>query len=394
MSGSRGAAAGANLEEVLRGFFLRAGFFVVRGVPLRFSGDDLTDVDLWLYERPTGTSRRVQICDIKYKQRPKAVERILWTRGLADLLDVDGAYVATTDRRAGLHAIAKRVGLSLIDGNDLAKMQSSQSLANSIRLSDEELSAQISAVDKDLRGREFQSARDDVLSSLSEGFGTASLVRALGAFCALTERAVCLHPESAATGISVRLAYLAASLVCASLDFVSVERAFRGLEERRELILKAVRFGALGSDEGQRAIDLALGLVEQYGASGRSTARLIDAKMRQDLQAIPAEIIADQAAKLLRGDQLFAVARGFEHCAYERNLSGFDGLEPAVRSMLGALLDYAGVDREKFAAAWAPREPILTNEIMKTEKPSRDVEQATLFKEVEPPENPVSNVSE
>ena len=77
------SAKGAVLEEVLRAYFLRAGFFAIRGVTFRFADEDLTDVDLWLYERPTGTSRRVQICDIKYKQRPKAVERIFWTSGLA-----------------------------------------------------------------------------------------------------------------------------------------------------------------------------------------------------------------------------------------------------------------------------------------------------------------------
>ena len=67
---SRGVA----LEELLRSYFLRAGFFVMRGVPFRLNDENLTDIDLWLYERPTGTGRRIQICDIKYKQQPKAVE--------------------------------------------------------------------------------------------------------------------------------------------------------------------------------------------------------------------------------------------------------------------------------------------------------------------------------
>ena len=40
---------GVSLEEVLRSYFLRAGFFVVRGVPFRLKGEDLSDIDLWLY---------------------------------------------------------------------------------------------------------------------------------------------------------------------------------------------------------------------------------------------------------------------------------------------------------------------------------------------------------
>jgi hypothetical protein len=79
---------GYQLEELLRAYFLRAGFFVVRGVPFQHAGDDLTDIDLWLYERPTGSSRRRQIVDAKSKTKPKAVERLLWTKGLAQLLDV------------------------------------------------------------------------------------------------------------------------------------------------------------------------------------------------------------------------------------------------------------------------------------------------------------------
>ncbi len=33
---------GSVLEELLRAYFLRAGFFVIRGVPISFEGDDLT----------------------------------------------------------------------------------------------------------------------------------------------------------------------------------------------------------------------------------------------------------------------------------------------------------------------------------------------------------------
>ena len=116
------------LEEVLRAYFLRAGFFVVREVPFQFEEEALAEVDLWLYERPTGTARRVQICDIKYKQRPKAVERIFWTSGLADVLDVNGAYVATTDKRRNLRSIAEKVGIQLIDGTDIRRILESPNI--------------------------------------------------------------------------------------------------------------------------------------------------------------------------------------------------------------------------------------------------------------------------
>jgi hypothetical protein len=46
---SRSGDKGYRLEELLRAYFLRAGFFVVRAVPFQHAGDDLTDIDLWLY---------------------------------------------------------------------------------------------------------------------------------------------------------------------------------------------------------------------------------------------------------------------------------------------------------------------------------------------------------
>ncbi len=343
---------GAVLEEVLRAYFLRAGFFVIRAVPFRFAEEDLTDVDLWLYERPTGTSRRVQICDVKYKQRPKAVERIFWTSGLADALDVDGAYVATTDKRTSLRTVAEKVDVQLIDGADIQRIQASQTILYADRISDEDLILQLQAVDKEFRGKSLQEARIDILSALSEGFGAASAVRALEGFRRLSSAAVSYHPDSRAARASGRLAYLAAAIACESLDYVSVGAAFRSMEERHELMLSAVRLGALSGEEGQQALKLAMGLMEKYAPGGKAAANAMEAALKRDLQRIPAEIVADQAVRLLKSDQLFGVGRELEMASYRVSLPAFDSLEITTKSMLGALLDYAEVDRKRFATAW------------------------------------------
>jgi len=339
------------LEEVLRAYFLRAGFFVIRGVPFRFADEDLTDVDLWLYERPT-TSRRVQICDIKYKQRPKAVERIFWTSGLADALGVDGAYVATTDKRKSLHAVAEKLDIQLIDGTDIQRIQGSQSILYPNRIADEMLVQELQAVDKEFRSKNFQEARIDILSALSEGFGAPSAVRALEGFSRLASAAVGYHPDSKAARAAGRLAYLAAAIACESLDYVSVGAAFRTMDERRELVLNAVRLGALSGEEGQQTLKLALALVEKYAPGGKATAVAVEVGLRKDLERIPAEIVADQAVRLLKADQLFLTGRELETASYHITLPTFDELSLQTKSMLGALLDYAGVDRQRFAKAW------------------------------------------
>lgn len=340
------------LEELLRAYFLRAGFFVIRGVPFRFIDEDLTDVDLWLYERPTGTSRRVQICDIKYKQRPKAVERIFWTKGLAEALNVDGAYVATTDKRRSLRSVAKKLDIQLIDGSDIDRIQSSHQILFSHRIAGEDLLAELQAIDKDSKNKKLQEARTEILTSLADGFGAPSVVRALSAFKKLASAVSIYPPNSSAARAAGRLAYLSAAIACISLDFVSIEAAFRPIEERRELLLKAVRLGALSNESGQKALILALALVEKYAPAGRATAIAVETGLHNDLNLIPAEIIADQAVNLIKADQLFSVGRELEEASHSVDLPSFDDLSIPAKSMLGAFLDYTGGDREHFANAW------------------------------------------
>jgi len=345
---------GAGLEEVLRAYFLRSGFFVIRGVPFRLAEEDLTDVDLWLYERPTGTARRVQVCDIKYKQRPRAVERIFWTRGVAEALDADGAYVATTDRRIGLRPLAEKLNVQLIDGNDISRIQNSPNVVFRDRITDEILIQELTEADRDSRSKELRDSRLDILASLSDGFGPPSVVRSLGGFTRLATTSVTYHPDSKAAKAAGRLTFLAAAITCESLDYISVRAAFRSLDEKRDLMLDTVRLGALSGSQGRQTLNLAKGLVAKYAPGGNAAAAALEAGLKKDLENIPAEIIADQAVNLLKDNQLFHTGREFEAAAYHTHLPSFDELSLPTKSMLGALLDYSGVEREKFANAWKP----------------------------------------
>lgn len=372
MSTTEKHVKGAALEEVVRRYFLQSGFFVLRGVPFRFGDEDLTDVDLWLYERPTGTARRVQICDIKYKQRPKAVERIFWTKGLAQALDVDGAYVVTTDSRKALRSIARKLEIQLIDGSDIKRIEKGLGPERFERITDETLLHDLQEVDREFRNKNLQEARVDVLSGISEGFGAPSVVRALESFGKLASAAATFHPNSTAARAAGRLAYLAASLVCISLDFVSIEATTWSADDRRSIILNAVRLGALSSESGQQSLKLALALVEKYAPGGRGTATAIRSNLNIDLQRIPAEIVADLAVRLINDDQLFETGRQLETASYDSLLPPFDDLSLAGKSMLGALLDYAGVERERFALAWR-RSELLNDVHFEDEKIANDL---------------------
>ncbi|RWA75893.1 MAG: hypothetical protein E5V89_01120 [Mesorhizobium sp.] len=47
MMATASGAKGLKTEELVRAYFLRAGFFVMRGIKLRHDGVELTDIDMW-----------------------------------------------------------------------------------------------------------------------------------------------------------------------------------------------------------------------------------------------------------------------------------------------------------------------------------------------------------
>src|SRR5215217_5274201 len=128
MALSRPGGKGFDLEEALKVYFWQAGYFVVRGIPYRIDGEDVTDIDLWLYERPAASTRRRLIVDIKNRRSPRAAERIIWTKGLQAALAVDGAIVATTDRRPSTRKLSKALNVTLLDGDAVSKLTKSEIL--------------------------------------------------------------------------------------------------------------------------------------------------------------------------------------------------------------------------------------------------------------------------
>jgi hypothetical protein len=86
-------------EEALRCYFRDIGYFAVRGIPLTYKETDVTDVDIWLYVKPTSLTSERACVDVKRKRTPQVMERVLWTKGLKDVLGVDRAIVVTSDDR-------------------------------------------------------------------------------------------------------------------------------------------------------------------------------------------------------------------------------------------------------------------------------------------------------
>jgi hypothetical protein len=343
---------GYQLEELLRAYFLRAGFFVARSVPFQHAGDDLTDIDLWLYERPTGSSRRRQIVDAKSKTKPKAVERLLWTKGLAQVLDVDGAYVATTDARPMLRGISKKLGISVLDGADIKRISESEKVIYHDRMSEETFLSKVTSTDRSRRNKDFQSQYHDIKLSLIENFGTGTINRALDTFAFVSTAAVTAYPNTEATETALRLSYFAGAIVALSIDYIASEVSFRASEERRTALVNAIRFGNIDEVTGLERIRLAIALLQKYAPNGDATARALDLAVKKDLNNIPAEIIADHVVKSTKPEDLFQIAKRLEHFCFSRTINSFDALGVEEKAFIAVLLDYSGVDRARFASCW------------------------------------------
>lgn len=354
---------GYRQEELLRAYFLRAGMYVARGIPLNFDGDDISDVDLWLYERPTGSSRRRQIIDIKSKIRPKAIERLFWTKGLLELLKVDGAYIATTDCRSVIKDISSKLGLSVIDGLDLKRIAESEKVWFTDRLNEEDIDELIKAVDKSRKNKVLQSKFNDLKSTLIDNFGSGTVNRSLGHFLSFSQEFLTCHPNSNAAEIYLRLVYFSASIIAISLDFTLSKIPFKSNEEKRKAIHNVIRYGDEDNERGLEKARIAYALVEHYLPNGRAASLSMKNAMEEDYKKIPVEIISDYILSNLKNEGLFRLAKSLEYQAYKDSLLGFDSLEIEEKSFLGVLMDFTGIEREKFANGWisSPSDKIEEN---------------------------------
>lgn len=345
---------GADLEEILRAYFWHAGYFVARGVPFKVDGDDITDIDLWLYERPAAATRRRLIVDIKNKKSPKAAERIVWAKGLQAALSVDGAIVATTDSRPSTRKFSRALGVTLFDGEATSKLVNSNLLRRAEWLTSEEFNSAIKRVDERRRSADWRTQIGEARASLISGFGVNSVNMNLSVCAYFAQQATNAYPNSEEANISLRLLYSASAMAAISLDYVLADQAFRSADDRRRSIISAIRFGNSDGNHNSATVRAAIALAQTYADNGSAISKQIENGFFADANNIPAEIIGDHIAKISVTDALFNTARELEGASIHQVLRPFDGLSVDAKSLLGVFLDFNLVSREKVANAVTP----------------------------------------
>lgn len=346
--GKKQALQGAVAEELLRSYFLGLGYFVVRGAKVRFASEDVTDIDLWLYARPSPLSRERVNVDAKFKRREaRALERVLWANGLQRSLGLDRSIVATTDQRDLVKEYGKRLGVLVLDGAFWARLKGSAEVDQ--RLSEEDLILSLCA------GRDDRVARG-LVRRLEQGKSLLVTQLDFDACNHYLEEARDFISDALSTSSpgAGRLLYLYCSYFLVSLDYIYRSFAFEDSGRRRGILAEGFRHGTQGKARTESIVSLAERLIAATSPERRSLGPQLRLNIFSELDSLPVDILAEFFAHQRVAGDLLPMARLFERHAYSGDLTNPDGLEANLQAVVGVMLDYGGISRPQFfSLKWA-----------------------------------------
>jgi len=354
---------GTAVEEALRLYFASLGYFAVRSVPWKLDGSDVTDIDLWLYERPSTISRRRIIVDIKNKKSPQAAERLVWTKGLQTALGVESAFVATPDRRPATHRLARSLKINLIENVPFDRITREFDLQKLV-ISQGQFDEMVREADATRHTNEWREALATVKASLLSGLGFQSANRCLRVMAEIYDDVVVTPPGSTRAMVGARLIYLAAACAAISLDYAMAEYVFKTKEEREIILENGIRYGSPETSAALGRIRTASGLAEKYLPNGRHFAKMMESRFMVDAERVPAGIIAEFLGRQRLVDALFDPANALLSAALAQEVPSFDRLPVGARALVGVFIDFNGGARDKFARMWsveADEKPVVAN---------------------------------
>ena len=331
---------GPLLEEVVRAYFARQGFFALRGVDLKFEGVKVTDIDVWLYGRQSASIRTRTIVDVKDKRSPKAFERILWTRGMQLSLGCDRAVVATTYNSPKAKRFAREQGVALLHKDFLERLRGK--IDTSSRISEEQFVGLVNLN----KGHKFDGnwleTLADVKSTLVSLGSYQAFNKATAAFRFFSERSITRsqHREQA-----IRCAYVAAGIACVALDSALEHSLYEGARHRYKAISDGVRYGDLSDNRTQKSIRTVLDVISSGMENGQVIARQAEEVLDGLFSSIRAEIVAEYFSREHNASTLFSVAKELDDSAYAADFGSLKNLSTEAKSVLGVFCDYVEVKR-------------------------------------------------
>lgn len=330
---------GGKMEELLRNYFLELGFYVVRGLKYKYQGFDITDIDLFLYNRPTIVTRERINVDIKNKKTPAAIERIFWAAGLRDALRFDNCIVATTDKRPSVREFGLKNSVTVLDGSLLGKLQNK---VNESRLTEEEF---LNLLVDNINGKLVDDWRKRYEESKSQ-----LLVEMDFSGCNSKLKMLKHLFESALTNpirreVATRLIYVNTSHLLIILDYLIKDSAFLEHADKSKRLEDGLKYGNLGHDGITRTVNLAVKLTGQKGQ--------IEKMVKQVYDSIPVVVLTEFISKPEVSKSLFKMAKELELNGYSRKFVSPNSLSNELQSVLAVLLDFNEIERKKFFSVFS-----------------------------------------
>ncbi len=344
MKGGKPLKKGEHMEELLRSYFIKAGYYVVRGVPFDYKSFDVTDIDLWVYGRASSVSREITIVDIKNKKTPQAIERIFWIKGLQFAVGATNAIVATTDYRVEVKDFGREQGIVVLDGSFMSKLSRSESVLSN-RITEEELLGMINEyelakLDGDWKGR-LVDCKKQLLKGLS--FDSCNLWLKHGRFFANQHLFKSSHNE-----ITLRILYIVCSYIAIAIDYMYKEMSFMDEQEKESILNSGFKYGDRGIKGKNEIINASMSLVEQYAENGTSISNQVKQNIDLAFDSIPSDILSKFFSMGDVGKNIFQAARELERLGMAKDFTHHSKSSIEVRALIGCLIDYWGLDRTMF----------------------------------------------
>lgn len=324
---------GELMEEKLRIYFLNNGYYVVRGIKYSYESNDITDIDLMLYGRVSILSRERTNVDIKNKKSPKAFERILWTKGVQQLLNFDNCVVATMDRKESVKRYAKKHNITLLDGSFLQKLN--YTLTD--RISEEELFTLLTSVTsyKQFPNQNWKNLYEKSKTSLLEELDFSGYNSNLITLEYFLNKL--FDPQK--KDIALRAIYIFISHNLLILDYIIKDIAFLEIDERKSILSNGFKYGNLGEDGLKRTIDMAIKI---------SNSKYTTSQIKKIIDETDIDILKEFFSKQESIKNLFKWAISFERMAFAKNLIHQNNIDIELKSVLAIYLDYLKINRKSF----------------------------------------------
>ena len=332
---------GEMAEEALRRYFLTQGYFVVRSLPFTYNQIDITDVDLWLYNRVSLFTRERTNVDIKNKNSPQAFERIVWAKGLQITLKLERTIVATTSIRKEVREFGLVNDVIIIDGN-LLNYLVSQGI-NSDRITEEDFLSNIvnensGRGENDWKGR-YIASKGRLLNKLNFD-GCNEYLKEINYFL---EQSVL---RAGSTFRPLRLFYINIAFFLLCVDFIIKNYVSLEPKSKMELLVNGFNYGERGKERTESITSAAIKLASSIIAN-QSVVKTLQMEVEKQIKRRPVEILAEFFSKGSNMDSLFEKAKLFESFSYSQIIYLPSNLPIELQSIIGLLADFLKMDRKK-----------------------------------------------